>query len=228
MITALAFMSACGSGNNNNNNPAPPPAPRIDPYNPNNTNQGCVGGVNTQSTFVYFGGSYDVIREQYLPSYQCLYGSMTLSSSVPVGSKTIAAGTYSWQQMYDQITSALRSCSVFSSNSGVDVGIWASANFGYFSGSYSSNPRVGTCNIGNTDVRFQRPNSSSDFMQVMMAIAQLNSTYYYSLDRYGGGYAPSYYGPSGGIIGNGTNVFGGLSYNSGSGLNFNLGGAFGF
>lgn len=228
IATALTLISACGKGNTTVvAPPLPPPVPQNtnynNNYNNNNSAAGCVGGVNTQNTFVNFGGSYDVVRVQYMPAYQCMYGTITLATAVAIGSTNIAAGAHSWQDIYDLITTGLQSCSIYGFGSSLNVGFWGAADYQQISGYYTNHhTSLGACAIGNSAVTFQRPNMTSDFNQILMLIAQMNSTYYSSLYNYGDG--PYYYGPQQGYLG-GTNVFGGLSYN-GSGLSFSLGGSY--
>jgi len=232
LITALSLFAACGKKKAAPvapAPPAPPPAPAVPTYNQNNTQNGCVGGVQTQNTFLYFGGSYDVVREQYMPAYQCMYGQVTTTAAVTIGATTIAAGTYSWQQMYDKITESVNACLVAPTGANLNIGVWAATDYFSFNGLYSSSPYLGSCAMtgSNISVTFQRAGVTSSFVQIYSAIANINSGYYSSLYR--GGYYNGYRGPTYWNDHYNTNsIFGGVSYNSGSGLSLSLGGNYNF
>lgn len=223
LYLAAAFVGAVACGKSTPTPvvaPPAPPAPTVPAYNPNNTQSGCVGNqANTQ--FVSFGGSYDYIREQYMPSYQCMFGNIHMANAVNIGSASIAAGTYTWQAMYDQISTALRTCCIVTGNSGVSINVWASMNWGYVDANFNNRSTFGGYTVGNSPVTFDRAGVSSDFQNILSLISSMNWTYYYAAGYTN--YVPyNYYG--GGS--SGTNIFGGLSYNSNGGLSFSLGGSY--
>jgi hypothetical protein len=224
---AMAFgLVACGGNEPVNNGVLPPPPPPSIPnYAPNNTQSGCIGVVANE-TFAWFGGEYDVVRAQYMPSYQCMYGNIRLVSAVQIGyNTTIPAGSYTWQSFYDQVTNAMSSCCVVGGSNGGSI--WASVDYDSFGTSFGGGIGSGYFDgytLGNSQVTFDRPGVVSDFRNLFYLIAQLNSQYYYSMYQTHQPQGYVYYG-SGAMSRN--QMFGGLSYNSGGGFSLSFGGSFG-
>ncbi len=178
----------------------------------------------------------DFMLTYIIPSLQQQYGNLTLEAAVTVGgtNETIAAGVYSWVDLYTRLTAMTAACNCYMANSRLPQGMSPGfANLNYngfyeFIGGVNGAGFNTWFNVGVVTESGHRTSFYHIFYLLVSTAYSYYSQYYYSYVYNYGGTWPSYnYWPQP-VFNMGNQVGGFLSYNNGSGFSLNVGGIFNF